>query len=117
MSGQLNIEKTANKLFLDTCQFSTSIPNDLSVAQRLRVNRASVLRLQIDDLEAAHCAASNSTSQLIEASEALERLVGGNPEAAATHNFAGAREELVRFFAERAERIEFCEAQRKYAAA
>jgi hypothetical protein len=78
--GKLNIEKTQRKLFLDTCKTLGLNPDDLSLAQRLRVDRASALRLEIDDLQAAQLGGrAIDIRRLIEASEALERLVTPTP--------------------------------------
>jgi hypothetical protein len=78
--GKLNIEKTQRKLFLDTCKTLGLNPDDLSPAQRLRVDRASALRLEIDDMQAAQLGGRTiDIRRLIEASEALERLVNCTP--------------------------------------
>ena len=102
-----DLETKSRRLFLGTCELLGLDPDHLTLAQKLRVSRVSALRLQIDDLEKAQLLGQPiDINKLVEASEALERLVGGNPEAATTHNFAGAKDELRRFFAQRAERIE-----------
>jgi hypothetical protein len=107
MTEQADIRKMSQKLRSQTCALLGLDPNALSLAQQLRVNRASALRLQIDDLEAAQLRGQSiDINKLVEASEALERLVGGNPEAAAQPDFSGAKEELRQFLVQRAERIE-----------
>jgi hypothetical protein len=78
--GKLNIEKTQRKLFLDTCKVLGLDPRNLSLAQRLRVDRASALRLEIDDLQAAQLGGrAIDIRRFIDASEALERLVNSTP--------------------------------------
>jgi hypothetical protein len=97
----------AKRLREQTCALLGLDPNALTLAQRLRVNRASALRLQIDDLEAAQLRGQPiDINKLVDASESLERLVGGNPEAPATPDFAGAKEELENFLIRRAGALE-----------
>jgi hypothetical protein len=106
MTEQADIRKMSQKLRSQTCALLGLDPNALSLAQQLRVNRASALRLQIDDLEAAQLRGQSiDINKLVEASEALERLVGGNPEAAARPDFSGAKE-LAQLFAQRAAAVE-----------
>jgi hypothetical protein len=67
-------------LFLDTCKVLGHDPDSLTLAQRLRVDRASALRLEIDDLQAAQLGGRTiDIKRLIEASEALEKLVNTTP--------------------------------------
>jgi hypothetical protein len=81
--------------------------NALTPAQEVRLSRAVMLRLELDD-----CATKKLAGQpfdvkaYVVASESLERLFGGYPEATTTHDFSHAREELANFLARRAERIE-----------
>ena len=102
-----DIAVQAQRLREQTCKLLGLDPNNLSLPQRLRVNRASALRLQIDDLEAAQLRGQPiDIAKLVESSEALERLVGGDPDASTTHDFSSAREELARLLARRADGIE-----------
>jgi hypothetical protein len=80
----------------------------LTAAQQIRLDRAITLRLMIDDLQGRQVRGEViDVKAFVNASEDLERMVpGGNPEApSGTHDFSGAREELSRFFAGRAEAI------------
>jgi hypothetical protein len=61
---------------LETCELLKLNPDDLTAAQKIRVDRASALRLQIDDLQSAQLrGAQIDLGKLIEASEALEHLL------------------------------------------
>lgn len=81
--------------------------NNLTAAQSVRLDRAAALRLELDDVQSRQLAGLPiDMAKFVVASEALERLVGGNPETSTTgHDFSGAREELRQFFARRAEAI------------
>jgi hypothetical protein len=79
----------------------------LTAAQEVRLDRAASLRLTLDDLQSKQLAGLEfDAKQYIVVSEALERLVGGEPDAPATDLFVGAREELVRLFDKRALALE-----------
>jgi hypothetical protein len=97
-----------DQLRIDTCRMLKYDVNALSPAQEVRLARAVVLRLELDDVESRKLqGAPFDAGKYITISEALERLVGGNPEApAAGHDFSGAREELSHFFAGRADALE-----------
>jgi voltage-gated potassium channel Kch len=52
----------------------------LTAAQQIRIDRAITLRLTIDDLQARQLRGERiDVSGFVEASESLERMVGGNP--------------------------------------
>jgi hypothetical protein len=81
---------------------------NMTPADSVRLSRACMLRLELDDCETKKL--NNQPFDVkayVVASEALERLVGGDPASTAGHNdpFAGAREELARFLAGRAAAI------------
>ena len=96
MSAVADIATQARRLREQTCKLLDLKPDDLTLTQKLRVNRASALRIQIDDLEAAQLRGEQiDINKLIEASEALERLLGGDPEQSPQHDFAGAQAELA----------------------
>jgi hypothetical protein len=82
--------------------------DNLTAAQKIRVDRAIALRLVIDDAQAKQMRGEAiDVRAFVAASESLERMCGGNPEtAAAGHDFSGAREELRRFLAGRAAALE-----------
>jgi hypothetical protein len=97
----------ARRLREQTCALLGLDAKQLSPAQLVRVDRCSVLRLRLSDLEALQLNGRPfDTSEYIEASEALERLLGSDPEATTTHDFSGAREELAQLLAKRAAAIE-----------
>jgi hypothetical protein len=107
MTPDLDIAGMSNRLRASTAKLLGLHESKLSVAEKIRVDRASALRLLLDDMQAAQLnGGAIDVGEFIKASEELERLAGGNPETTSTHDFAGAREELARFFAQRAERIE-----------
>jgi hypothetical protein len=79
----------------------------LTAAQGVRVDRAAMLRLELDDCQTKKLAGEPfDTNKYIATSEALERLLGSDPETSTAHDFSGAREELARLLAGRAEAIE-----------
>jgi hypothetical protein len=79
----------------------------LTPAQSVRLDRAASIRLEIDDLQSKQLAGLPfDLKTYVLASEALERLVGGDPQKPATDAFAGARDELLRFLDQRAEALE-----------
>lgn len=105
-----DIAGQTRRLFSSTTKLLGLDEAKLSVAEKIRVDRASTLRLLLDDMQSAQLnGGAIDVGQFIKASEELERLAGGNPEASATHDFTGAREELQQFFAERAERLQMRE--------
>jgi hypothetical protein len=56
--------------------------NNLTAAQSVRLDRAAALRLELDDVQSRQLAGLPiDMAKFVVASEALERLVGGNPEA------------------------------------
>jgi hypothetical protein len=76
MQRDLDIPAMARNLFVNTCKLLGLDPDDLTAAQKIRVDRASALRLQIDDLQSAQLrGAQIDLAKLIEASEALEHLL------------------------------------------
>jgi hypothetical protein len=81
--------------------------NPLTAAQQIRLERAIALRLVIDDAQGRQMRGEQiNVREFVDASESLERLVGGDPEKSTAHDFSGAREELARFLAGRAAAIE-----------
>ena len=107
MTPDLDIAGMSNWLRASTAKLLGLDESKLSVAEKIRVDRASALRLLLDDMQAAQLnGGAIDVGEFIKASEELERLAGGNPETTSTHDFSGAREELARFFVQRAERIE-----------
>ena len=99
-----------DQLRADTCQLLRYDIANLTPAQEVRLERALVLRLEIDDLTSRKLASAGlpfDVKSFVAASESLELLVGGDPEQASpTDDFADAKEELNRFLVERAERVE-----------
>jgi hypothetical protein len=97
-------------LRIDTCRLLKYDINALTAAQEVRLTRATMLRLELDDIETRKINnQSFDAAKYILISEALERLVGGNPDqqtAAGQHDFAGAREELLHFLENRAAALE-----------
>jgi hypothetical protein len=81
--------------------------NNLTPAQSVRLDRAATLRLELNDIEECKLnGAPFDTVKYIAASEALERMLGGDPERPSQQfDFTGAREELSRFLAGRAEAL------------
>jgi hypothetical protein len=102
-----DLETKSRRLFSGTCELLGLDPKNLTLTQRLRVSRASALRLQIDDLEKAQLLGQSiDINKLVDASEKLERLVGGDPDAPSQPDFTGAREELRRLLDQRADALE-----------
>jgi hypothetical protein len=99
---RLRIE-TAKMLRIDDLETMTA-------ADGVRFTRACMLRLELDDIEARKIHDQHQpfdAKAYVAASEALERMMGGQPEQTnLNHDFAGAREELSRFLVARAQRIE-----------
>jgi hypothetical protein len=86
-----------DQLRLDTCRLLKYDINALTAAQEVRLERAVVLRLEIDDLATKKL--NNQTFDIkayVAASEALERLFGGEPDSPTppVHDFEGAFERL-----------------------
>ena len=82
--------------------------SNLTAAQSVRLDRAAMLRLELDDCQTKKLAGQPfDTNKYVVASESLEQLVGGNPEQTnAAYDFTGAKAELTHFFNERAAAIE-----------
>jgi hypothetical protein len=83
--------------------------DDLTATQSIRLDRAATLRLELDDIESRKLqGATFDAVKYIAVSEALERMLGGQPEQPSSDRdlFAGARDELERFLVARAQRIE-----------
>jgi hypothetical protein len=74
--------------------------DNLSAAQQIRLERAVSLRMICDDTAARQMRGQPiDVRAFTDASESLEKLCGGSPDApAAGHDFSGAREELARHF-------------------
>jgi hypothetical protein len=59
--------------------------NNLTAAQSVRLDRAAALRLELDDISSRQLAGLPiDMAKFVVASEALERLVGGNPDETST---------------------------------
>jgi hypothetical protein len=99
-----------DRLRRDTAKMLKYDINALTAAQEVRLARATMLRLEIDDIETRKLNDQHQPFDIkayVIASEALERLVGGDPEApAADRDFSGAREELRLFLVQRAAAVE-----------
>jgi hypothetical protein len=90
-----DLETKSRRLFAGTCELLGLDPEHLTLTQKLRVSRASALRLQIDDLEKAQLLGQPiDINKLVEASEALEKLVSTTPNGDAPDRFDKAREEF-----------------------
>ena len=84
----------------------------LTPAQQIRLDRAASIRLMLDDVQGRLLAGLEiDMAKFCAASEALERMLGGNPDQQTTtgqhDDFAGAREELIAFLSDRAEKLEY----------
>ena len=99
------------QLLKDTCRMLQYDINALTPAQEVRLSRAAMLRLELDDCATKKLAGQPfDTVKYIAASEALERLIGSDPEQTnAGYDFTGAKAELTHFFNERAAAIEYRE--------
>jgi hypothetical protein len=105
--------KLTPKQLLDRMRKSTAdllgydLTAKLTAAQSVRLDRAAVLRLELDDVQSRQLAGLPvDMAKFVVASEALERLVGGAPEqTTASHDFSGAKEELARLLERRAEAL------------
>lgn len=79
---------------------------NMTAAQEVRLARGCMIRLELDDIEARKLSnQSFDLNKYIVASEALERLVGGNPDGLPNNEFASAREELTALLNQRAANI------------
>jgi hypothetical protein len=79
--------------------------NNLTPAQSIRLDRAAALRLELDDISSRQLAGLPvDMAKFVVASEALERMLGGNPDQQYDnrHDFSGAKQELLRFLDDRA---------------
>ena len=66
-------------------------PDNLSAEQTIRIDRAVTLRLIIDHLQSRQMHGEQiNVKEFVDASEALERMVGGNPDAPAREQRFGA---------------------------
>jgi hypothetical protein len=82
-------DETAAMLKLDV--------NNLTAAQSVRLDRASTLRLELNDIEERKLiGAPFDTVKYIAASEALERMLGGDPDQLAAETEEQMRERLVK---------------------
>jgi hypothetical protein len=85
---------------------------NLTAAQSVRLDRAAMIRLELDDCQTKKLAGQPfDMNKYIVSSEALERLFGGDPEAPNQtreddDESAGAREKLSQFLSDRAEKLE-----------
>ena len=84
-------------LRISTCALLKYDPDNLSAEQTIRVDRAITLRLMIDHLQSRLMHGEQiNVREFVEASEALERMVGGNPEAPAQQRFSGEHQKKLR---------------------
>jgi hypothetical protein len=75
-----DLETKSRRLNAGTCELLGLDPEHLTLTQKIRVSRASALRLQIDDLEKAQLLGQPiDIHALVSASEALEKLVTPMP--------------------------------------
>ncbi len=98
------------QLRVDTARWLSIDLKAMSPAQEVRLERAVVLRLEIDDLMAAKVANAGAPFDVrayVAASESLEQLVGGTlgQQTNDQHDFADAKQELLTFLENRAEAI------------
>ena len=91
----------------------------LTPSQSVRLDRAATLRLELDDVQSRQLAGLPiDTTKFVSASEALERMLGSDPEKRSEHlDFTGAREELLHFLDGRAAALERRDERIKAAAA
>jgi hypothetical protein len=82
--------------------------SNLTPAQSVRLDRAATLRLELDDIQSRQLAGMPiDMTKFVVASEALERMLGGDPEQPTQrYDFSGAREELAALLAQRADALE-----------
>ena len=107
----MTLSDMAQQLRRDTARMLGYDYTNLMAAQSVRLDRAAMLRLELDDCQTKKLAGQPfDTNKYVAASEALEHLVGGNPEQTnAAYDFTGAKAELTHFFNERAAAIEYRE--------
>src|SRR5689334_17373916 len=68
---------------------------NLTSAQSIRLDRAAALRLELDDIQSRQLAGLTiDMTKYVAASEALERLVGGDPERPTQNDFSKDAAEL-----------------------
>jgi hypothetical protein len=81
---------------------------NLTPAESIRLDRAATLRLELDDVQSRQLAGLPiDMAKFVVASEALERLVGGNPETSTTGvDFSNAHAELAALLDKRTAAIE-----------
>jgi hypothetical protein len=92
MTGTVDILR--DNLRRDTAKMLGIDLENMTAAQEVRLARGCMIRLELDDIETRKLNnQSFDLNKYIVASEALERLVGGNPDGG-TNEFAGSREEL-----------------------
>lgn len=97
-----------HKLRVDTARMLRVDLSNLTPAQEVRLSRAIVLRLELDDFETKKLNGQKfDLKDYVVASESLERLMGSDPERPSSEvDFTGAREELLRFLDGRAAALE-----------
>jgi hypothetical protein len=99
--------KLFNSLRASTAELLGYDVDHLTAAQQIRLDRTITLRLLVDDLQARQLRGEMIDAKaFVAASEDLERLCGGQPDAPATDDFADAREELFKLLERRAQAIE-----------
>jgi hypothetical protein len=108
MSEENPIARMQRRLRADTAKLLDYDINNLSAWQSVRLDRASTLRLQLDDISAAQLRGDPiDMPRFILASKELEAMLGGNPEQTiAANDFSGAAAELEALFSQRALALE-----------
>jgi hypothetical protein len=84
-------------LRISTCALLKYDPDNLSAEQTIRVDRAITLRLMIDHLQSRQMHGEQiNVREFVDASEALERMAGGNPTAPSQQRFPGEHKKKLR---------------------
>jgi hypothetical protein len=87
--------KLFNSLRASTIELLGYDVDNLTAAQKIRVDRAIALRLVIDDAQARQMRGETiDVKEFVDASESLERMVGGNPSFPPSRFDGNARERL-----------------------
>jgi hypothetical protein len=108
VSEENPIARMQRRLRADTAKLFNYDINNLSAWQSVRLDRASTLRLQLDDISAAQLRGDPiDMPRFILASKELEAMFGGRPDETSTvPDFSGAREELRALFERRFSALE-----------
>jgi hypothetical protein len=106
---QRDPDKLRARLRIDTCRLLRYDIDKLTSAQEVRLNRATMLRLTLDDIETRLLNNNQhefDTKAYVAASESLERLVGGDPERDQGHDFSADAAALDALLGRRHEALE-----------